>query len=57
MWKLLRVIIGAILDFIWKKKQTPQQPTIEDAKVPDNIKRDWNDYVADQLRDKNSSSK
>ena len=55
MWGWLKAICAALfetlLNYFWPKIEQPK--TIEDEKTPENIKHDWNEYVADQLRDKN----
>jgi hypothetical protein len=55
MWGWLKAIMSAFFDALfslfWKEVNKPD--TIEDEKTPTNVKRDWNRYVADQLRDKN----
>jgi hypothetical protein len=56
MWTWLRSIIyaisDAILNFFWKRVKEPK--IIEDEKTPNSIKHNWNQYVDDQLCDKNS---
>lgn len=42
--------------FGWLQKQAEKPKTLTDAQTPENIRRDWNDYVSDQLRDKPDSS-
>jgi hypothetical protein len=50
MYSLIAKLFGVILEFLWSKKQQPG--TINDEKVPNDIKRDWNNYVDHGLRDK-----
>ena len=55
MWGWIKAIMAAffetLIGLIWRKVEQPK--TIEDEKTPPDVKRDWNKYVADQLRDKN----
>lgn len=45
---LIKGIVSAILD--WWQKRSEQPKTIEDGQNSETVKRDWNEYVADQLR-------
>jgi hypothetical protein len=53
----LAAIAKGILDALlnWGQKQAEKPKTTEDAKTPENVRSDWNRYIADKLRDKNSS--
>jgi hypothetical protein len=55
LWGWLQAICSALFEtlagMIWKKVEQPK--TLTDEKTPDGIKRDWNNTVADELRDKN----
>jgi hypothetical protein len=47
---LLTIIITVIVNKLWSEAKKPE--TIENENTPENIKRNWRQYVADQLRDK-----
>jgi hypothetical protein len=54
MGNWLRVFIAAVLDALlgWGQKQAEKPRTADDAQTPDNVKRDWNRYTAERLRNK-----
>jgi hypothetical protein len=50
----LRAIVAGVLDalFGWGQRQREKPKPLEDAQTPADIKRRWDAYVADRLRDK-----
>jgi hypothetical protein len=56
MWGWLKAILSALFEalFSWGQKQAEKPPEIRDANTPENIKRGWNGFLSDRLRDKNN---
>ncbi len=52
--KILGTILKAFFSALFELFQrNAEQPKVaQDAQTPDSVKRDWNSYTADQLRDK-----
>jgi len=51
MWGWLKPVLDWLTALIERKASQPK--TIEDANTPENIRRRWNDSLAERLRDKN----
>lgn len=56
MWNWLKAIVQGLFAavFDWGQAQVEKPPTITDEKTDPKIKRDWDSYIADKLRDKNN---
>lgn len=57
MWGWLQAIFSALFGslFSWGQKQAEKPPEIKDANTPENIKRGWNKFLSDKLRDKDNN--
>jgi hypothetical protein len=53
MWGWLKAIVHGIFAalFDWGQAQVEKPPVIENEKTPEPIKRGWNRFVGDKLRD------
>lgn len=56
MWGWLQAILSALFGalFTWGQNQVEKPPVIEDAKTPEKIKRGWNDYLSNRMRNKDN---
>ena len=52
--KWLSAIVRGFFEalFGWGQSQREKPGTTEDAKTPQTVRSDWNDYIAGRLRDK-----
>lgn len=55
IWKLVKWVAGFLLPFLIKRAEQPS--TIKDEQTPANIKSGWDNYISNELRDKDGSDK
>lgn len=48
IYEILRAVFDSLIPYLDKKLNAPH--TLEDAKTPSDVKRRWDDYVAERLR-------